>query len=74
MTPTQATPATEATQPDGLPYEITWRGCKWLVPPMAKLLTKALLRGGCVRPDGERVPCDHPDSWLSLCGLMPPRE
>lgn len=63
----------EAIRPDGLPYEIDWRGGRYIVPSTAELTRSARINI-CESPNGEPVSCDSKDSWLSLCGLLPERE
>ena len=49
--------------------EITWRGDVYEVPSMAEL-ESMVFDSVCETPDGETVEPDHPDSWLSILGLI----
>jgi hypothetical protein len=58
-----------ATNPLGLPASITWRGHLYDTPDFAQLEAWAF-DSVCETPDGDTVEPDHPDSWLSLLGLI----
>ena len=52
-----------------LPSSITWNGCQYDVPGMAEL-EAMVFDSVCETPAGDTVEPDHPDSWLSLLGLI----
>ncbi|MEZ5325905.1 MAG: hypothetical protein R3F19_12695 [Verrucomicrobiales bacterium] len=53
----------------GLPETITWRGDDYALPTEAEIEFWTL-DSVCETPDGDIVEPDHPDSWLSLLGLV----
>lgn len=55
--------------PNGLPEKITWRGMEYDVPSLDEL-GEYVIDSVCPTPDGDEVEPDHPDSWLSLLGLI----
>ena len=61
---------TTATRPDGLPYEISWRGQDYLVPSTL-ILHKNVALGIYKNPKEETVSPESPDSWFQLLGLVP---
>ena len=52
-----------------LPKQIKWRGEIYDVPPI-EALERWAFDSVCETPDGDTVEPDHPDSWLSLLGLI----
>lgn len=48
---------------------IRWRGHTYAVPD-AHTLEMWAFDTVCETPDGETVEHDHPDSWLSLLGMV----
>lgn len=52
-----------------LPDSITWRGDEYPTPEMGEL-EEMVFDSVCETPDGQTVEPDHPDSWLSLLGLI----
>ncbi|HGM4991400.1 TPA: hypothetical protein ACKPYT_004681 [Pseudomonas aeruginosa] len=48
---------------------ITWNGQQYAVPSMAEL-EAMVFDSVCETPDGDTVEPDHPDSWLSILGLI----
>jgi hypothetical protein len=52
-----------------LPKTITWRGQEYDVPNMEQI-GAWIFDSVCETPEGDCVEPDHPDSWLSLLGLM----
>ncbi|MBK6744573.1 MAG: hypothetical protein IPG66_17065 [Hydrogenophilales bacterium] len=52
-----------------LPKTITWRGQEYDVPSMEQI-GEWIFDSVCETPEGDCVEPDHPDSWLSLLGLM----
>ena len=48
---------------------IKWRGEEYEIPGMAEL-EQWVYDSVCETPDGDTVEPDHPDSWLSLLGLI----
>lgn len=52
-----------------LPKTIIWKGNEYEVPDMAEI-ENFVFDSVCETPDGEIVEPDHPDSWLSLIGLI----
>ena len=52
-----------------LPKTITWRGQEYDVPSFAQI-DEWVCDSVCETPDGDMVEPDHPDSWLSLLGIM----
>ncbi|BBV94603.1 hypothetical protein ACEF57_24280 [Salmonella enterica subsp. enterica serovar Dublin] len=52
-----------------LPKTIIWKGNEYEVPDMAEI-ENFVFDSVCETPDGETVEPDHPDSWLSLIGLI----
>ena len=64
---------TTATRPDGLPYEISWRGQNYLVPS-SLVLNKNISLGIYKNPKEETVAPENSDSWFQLLGLLPATE
>ncbi len=58
-----------ATNFFALPATITWRGRSYDTPSLEELELWAF-DSVCETPDGDTVEPDHPDSWLSLLGLI----
>jgi len=52
-----------------MPHTIIWNGEEIDVPPLEEL-EEMMFDGVCETPDGVRVEPDHPDSWLSLIGVI----
>lgn len=52
-----------------LPETITWHGDEYEAPSEEAIDFWAL-DSVCETPDGDIVEPDHPDSWLSLLGLV----
>jgi hypothetical protein len=52
-----------------LPKQIVWNGQTHNVPPIGDI-EKWVFDSVCETPDGEIVEPDHPDSWLSLLGII----
>lgn len=52
-----------------LPKQIKWRGEIYDTPSMEELEMWSY-DSVCETPDGDTVEPDHPDSWLSLLGLI----
>lgn len=52
-----------------LPKQIHWRGRTYDVPP-AEQIEWWVIDSVCETPDGDDVEPDHPDSWLSILGLI----
>jgi len=52
-----------------LPKTIIWNGQKYEVPDMDQI-EEWVWDSVCETPDGDIVEPDHPDSWLSLLGLI----
>ncbi len=50
-------------------YKLQWRG-QWIEVPTIEEFTEWTLDSVCPTPDGDIVEPDHPDSWLSLVGLV----
>ncbi len=48
---------------------IVWRGESYPVPSMREL-ERWVYDSVCETPEGDRVEPDHPDSWLSILGLI----
>ncbi|WOB09717.1 MULTISPECIES: hypothetical protein [Burkholderiales] len=58
-----------ATDRNGLPDTIVWRGLTYDIPDFDQI--EAWVFGSvCETPDGDTVEPDHPDSWLSLLGIV----
>ncbi len=53
----------------GFPKTITWQGDEYDVPSLFQL-EQWVFDSVCETPDEERVEPDHPDSWLSLLGIV----
>jgi hypothetical protein len=51
------------------PKSISWKGKAYQVPSMDEI-NEWVLDSVCETPDGDCVEPDHPDSWLSLLGLI----
>ena len=51
------------------PKTIQWRGQTHQVPSMSEI-EEWVLDSVCETPEGDRVEPDHPDSWLSLLGII----
>lgn len=51
------------------PKIITWRGQEYDVPSFDQIEEWAF-DSVCETPDGDMVEPDHPDSWLSLLGII----
>ena len=49
-----------------LPATLTWHGQDYPVPEMDQLEADSV----CETPEGDIVEPDHPDSWLSLLGII----
>jgi len=49
--------------------KVTWKGREY-DPPSLGELREWLSDSVCETPDGEQVEPDHPDSWLSLLGMI----
>lgn len=64
---------TTPTRPDGLPYEVLWRGRSYLTPP-ATTLDFETACGIFRNPLGQNVGAESPDCWLQLVGLLPAQE
>jgi len=54
---------------DGFPKSIDFRGTTYETPSMDEL-EEWVFDSVCETPDGRTVEPDHPDSWLSLLGLI----
>ncbi|CAM5362417.1 hypothetical protein SSTU70S_05623 [Stutzerimonas stutzeri] len=52
-----------------IPETITWKGKQYEVPDM-ETLGKFAFDSVCETPEGDTVEPDHPDSWLSILGLI----
>ncbi len=52
-----------------LPATITWRGTEYDVPSEDEI-ESWVMDSVCETPDGDTVEPDHPDSWLSILGLI----
>lgn len=52
-----------------VPEAIIWRGRTYPVPSMSEI-EEWVIDSVCETPDGECVEPDHPDSWLSLLGII----
>nr|AGH89070.1 hypothetical protein [uncultured bacterium] len=52
-----------------IPETITWKGKQYEVPDM-ETLGEFAFDSVCETPDGDTVEPDHPDSWLSILGLI----
>ena len=52
-----------------LPATLTWLGQDYPVPEMDQL-EAWVLDSICETPEGDNVEPDHPDSWLSLLGII----
>jgi len=50
-------------------HQITWRG-EIYNEPSIEALQEWVSDSVCETPDGETVEPDHPDSWLSILGLI----
>jgi len=48
---------------------ITWKGKQYKVPSL-KTLENYMYSGIARTPDKKKVEPDHPDSWLSILGLI----
>lgn len=46
-----------------------WNG-KWYTVPSVHTLERWDVDGYCRTPDNKKVESDHPDSWLSILGLI----
>lgn len=51
------------------PKTINWNGCIFDVPSMSEI-EGWVVDSVCETPDGDCVEPDHPDSWLSLLGII----
>jgi hypothetical protein len=51
------------------PKTIQWRGQTYQVPSMSEI-EEWVLDSVCETPEGDCVEPDHPDSWLSLLGII----
>jgi hypothetical protein len=51
------------------PKTIQWRGQTYQVPSMSEIEVW-VLDSVCETPEGDCVEPDHPDSWLSLLGII----
>jgi len=51
------------------PKTIQWRGQAHQVPSMSEIEVW-VLDAVCETPEGDCVEPDHPDSWLSLLGII----
>jgi hypothetical protein len=51
------------------PKSISWKGKTYQVPSMDEI-DGWVVDSVCETPEGDRVEPDHPDSWLSLLGLI----
>ena len=47
-----------------------WWGGQWLLIPTIDEFQEWTIDSVCPTPDGTDVEPDHPDSWLSLVGLV----
>ena len=54
---------------DGFPILIEWNGEEYYVPSFEEI-ESMVYSSVCETPDGCRVEPDHPDSWLSILGLI----
>ena len=52
-----------------MPYTIVWNGEVYEVPSIEEL-QDMMFDSVCETPAGECVEPDHPDSWLSLIGVV----
>lgn len=52
-----------------IPETITWKGKQYEAPDM-ETLGEFAFDSVCETPDGDTVEPDHPDSWLSILGLI----
>ena len=52
-----------------MPDWIIWKGDQYETPSMEQL-QEWVFDSVCETPDGDTVEPDHPDSWLSLLGLI----
>lgn len=52
-----------------IPHSITWKGEEYETPNMDQLQAW-VFDSVCETPDGNTVEPDHPDSWLTLLGLI----
>jgi hypothetical protein len=52
-----------------IPAFITWKGEEFETPSLDEI-EEMVFDSVCETPDGVRVEPDHPDSWLSLLGLI----
>lgn len=53
----------------GIPPTIIWNGEEVETPSLEEI-EEMVFDSICETPDGVRVEPDHPDSWLSLLGLI----
>ncbi|WP_218064730.1 hypothetical protein, partial [Enterobacter asburiae] len=67
--PLRATTTNAGARAMQLPKTIIWKGNEYEVPDMAEI-ENFVFDSVCETPDGETVEPDHPDSWLSLIGLI----
>jgi hypothetical protein len=49
--------------------QITWKGQPYDVPTNSEI-ESWVFDSVCETPDGDTVEPDHPDSWLSILGLI----
>lgn len=52
-----------------VPATIQWRGSVYQVPSMSEI-EEWVIDSVCETPEGDCVEPDHPDSWLSLLGII----
>ncbi|WP_322075532.1 hypothetical protein [Burkholderia cenocepacia] len=51
------------------PKQITWKGRQYEVPSNSEI-EQWVFDSVCETPDGDTVEPDHPNSWLSILGLI----
>jgi hypothetical protein len=65
----QTNPAPESSRADGFPAYIHWRGKRYQTPSTSEI-ENWVFDSVCDTPEGDTVEPDHPDSWLSILGLI----